>query len=362
MIKHNRLTSILLLLFIFQNLFFLNENRAEDSKPDREEGRFPFPIIIDADAGMSNRFPNRVQDQNTGMWYRFVPGGEYKIGSDQLEDSKEIKVELSSFYISETCVSVGQISKYLIHSLKHSMDEEGFTMDRKLSWMHNEIKQLPESQQQDYLLYFQMTEYYFNISLYWGDFFKLTPSLNEELEKQISLVGSEEYRKDMSEKEIMRAFKLSPLQRTVFKRVLSSLITHLSKLQSNKSPYGEAYSAKATRYAEYCHANLPTEAQWEVAAQLSMAGKLKVKNMLGDHLEWCSDFYSYYYFQRKHDFKDPTGPRISKLSEKQLDAEVPVSGLKIITRIISRRLGVLRGETVSARHYGILHLLPPANF
>ncbi len=361
--NHNhRFTGLLLLVLAVHTLASGNQTRAEESKPARTDGRFPFPILIDESAGTTRGFPNRVQDHHTGMWYRLVPGGAYQIGSDQLKDSKEIEVELSSFYISETCVSVGQIAQFLIHELKHSMDEEEFTMDRELSEMFKVIQQLPESQQQDYLLLSQVTEYEYNLNLFWGDFFKLSPSLHKELDQQLSLLGSKEFSKDLSDTEVYRAFKLTPEQRTVFKKVLSSLISHLSKLQSNHSPYGEAYHLRASSYAEYCHADLPTEAQWEAAARLSQAGQLKVKNMLGDHLEWCSDRYAYDYFQRKHGFKDPTGPRRSKLSEKQIDAEVPVSGLKIVTRIFARRLGVLRGETVSTRHYGSYHFLPPPNF
>jgi len=351
--NHNhRFTGLLLLVLAVHTLASGNQTRAEESKPARTDGRFPFPVLIDESAGTTRGFPNRVQDHHTGMWYRFVPGGAYQIGSDQLKDSKEIEVELSSFYISETCVSVGQIAQFLIHELKHSMDEKNFAMDQELTEMFKKIKQLPEPQQQDYLLYIQMCNYDLPLSLFWRDFFKITPSLHKDFEKQFASIESDR----------IGDFKLTPEQRAVFKKVLSSLISHLSKLQSNHTPYGEAYHLRASSYAEYCHADLPTEAQWEAAARLSQAGQLKVKNMLGDHLEWCSDRYAYDYFQRKHGFKDPTGPRRSKLSEKQIDAEVPVSGLKIVTRIFARRLGVLRGETVSTRHYGSYHFLPPPNF
>ena len=83
-------------------------SRAADKEP-----AFPFPVEIDNDKGKTGIYPNRVHDRDTDMWYVYVPGGKYRIGSNQQPDSKSIEVTMTGFYISGKPVSCARYGRYL---------------------------------------------------------------------------------------------------------------------------------------------------------------------------------------------------------------------------------------------------------
>ncbi len=336
-------------------MFFLSSALpAEEAKSERKLPKLPFPVNIDKQAGETEGLHNRIQDKVSGMWYRLVPKATYTIGSDQLEDSKEIQVRLSPYYISETCVSNAQVAQYLLKELSREPEGKEFKEMLILS------KELPPARQADIHLFFRMLNL-FSLEYPWGKMLGLESELDEKYSQTLDSVLHGKQFENMTEEEVVQNFKLSSDQRATFKKVMAELTKKLSEQEKNQAPYGRASNSKASEYAEFRGASLPTEAQWEVAARLAATGKLKVDNMVGHHREWCSDFYAYDYFKRKRHFDDPTGPWRSKLSKQQLNSEVPVSGLKIITRLVAMNLAVVRGETVSKRQYAIMHLSTPAN-
>lgn len=331
---------------------------AEESKAPGKSDRFPFPIKVDVKAGETEGLPNRVQDPASGMWYALVPGGTYTIGSDQVWDSKEIQVQMSPYYISETCVTRSQLGQRL---LKRLLQEGWF--DEELRTL---IRRLPEEQQADIrLLDFMFT--FDTERRSWGDLLDLSPELASafkdahdkfftEPEDSAKYANGEV----LTLEEAIKSIRLTPLQRQTLTRVKEQLTTKLKHLPQGQAPYDRASFSNADSYAEWQGINLPTEAQWEVAAGLAAAGKLKVNHMVGDHREFCSDYYAYNYFQRNSGFKDPTGPRRGKWSPTQLEQETEPSRFQFMARLAARGVTVIRGESFSKRDYSRTISITPA--
>lgn len=349
-----------LFLMFGQSSAYNNILLADDLTTASAHRQFPFPVNLDNEAGKTAGFPNRIQNKTSGMWYRLVPAGTYTIGSDKFEDSKEIRVQLSPYYISETCVSRAQLRQGLVKSLQQQGDwlgEEVLTL----------IRRLPEEQQADFRLLDFMLSFEGERSR-WGDMLDLNPELarafNDAYEEFFTVTinrGKSEDGKEPILEEDLKSIRLTSQQRQTITKVKEALTTKLKHLQKGQAPYDRASYSNAASYAEWKGLDLPTEAQWEVAARLSAAGKLKVDNMVGCHREYCSDSYAYDYFQRKRHFTDPTGPRRGKLSDEQLERETQVSSLKVITRIVALNTIVIRGESISKREYSLAHSSAPSN-
>lgn len=322
---------------------------AEESKATKEADHFPFPVKVDSEAGQTDGLPNRVQNPSSGMWYALVPAGTYTIGSDQIQDSKEIQVQLSPFYISETCVTHGQVRQELLTRLQ--MYPEGKEVEERLSLIH----QLPAARQADFQLGNMMLNYY----IYrrdWEDLNQLDPEIDREFAVTSKEVLEQLHaHENLSMEEQVKQFQFTSPQRKSFNKVKAAIIKCLQHAEKNGFPYQRATHRNAVTYAEWRGVALPTEAQWEVAARLSAAGKLHVDPLVRNHREYCSDFYAFDYFQRKKHFKDPTGPRRGKFSDEQLERETQVASLKVITRIVALNAVVIRGESISKREYSLAH-------
>src|SRR5215813_7891642 len=89
-------------------LLFIDAHPARADEP--KTPKFPFPVEIDKSRGKTGIYPNRVQDRRFGIWYIYVPGGKYQIGSNERSDSRSIEITLSGFYISEKRVSCAQMA------------------------------------------------------------------------------------------------------------------------------------------------------------------------------------------------------------------------------------------------------------
>lgn len=327
---------------------------AEESKAPGKSDRFPFLIKVDVKAGETEGLPNRVQNPASGMWYVLVPGGTYTIGSDQFQDSKEIRVQMSPYYISETCVTRSQLGPEL---WKHLQQADWH--DEKID---SQVRQFPEELQVKFrLLEFMMT--YEDERGIWRGMLELNPDLASDFDEAYtefldSVINDEnpESEKEQTLEEGIRSIRLTPRHKQTITRVQETVAAQLKHPQRGQAPYDPASNDNAVTYAEWKGVDLPTEAQWEVAARLAAADKLKVHHMVGNHWEYCSDFYAYDYFQRENDFKDPTGPRKAKWSRDQLGrekkAETPSSfGLLNWLLRVSVKISVLRGGSISGREY-----------
>ncbi|MBN68828.1 MAG: hypothetical protein CME32_06045 [Gimesia sp.] len=337
---------------------------AEESKAPGKPDPFPFPIKVDVKAGETEGLPNRVQNPASGMWYALVPGGTYSIGSDQVWDSKEIQVQMSPYYISETCVTRSQLGPEL---WKHMQQADWH--DEKID---SQVRQFPEELQVKFrLLEFMMT--YEDERGIWRGMLELNPDLARDFDAAYaeflkSVINDEnpESEKEKTLEEGLQSIRLSPRQKQTIKRVQETVSAQLKDPQRGQAPYDQASDDNAVTYAEWQGVDLPTEAQWEIAARLASANKLKVHHMVGNHWEYCSDFYAYDYYQRKNDFKDPTGPRKAKWSSDQLErekkAELPSSlGLFNWLLRLSVRISVLRGGSLSGREYYPSKIQSPAD-
>lgn len=341
---------------------------AEEAKSKHKLPKFPFPVNIDKGEGETEGLPNRIQDKDSGMWYRLVPQGTYTIGSNKLADSKEIQVRLSPYYISETCVSYAQVAQYLLKELNKELEEKG-----RLEETFSFIKEMPQALQADYQQLYQMWKLS-SLEFYWEKMLRLDSTLAKKCNQEFSLAWQEAtYKKKtivyefgnknfFNEINVFKEFKLSSEQKESFKKVIATLTKKLTQQQKNHSPYGHTLHENASEYAEFRGVSLPTEAQWEAAARLAATGKLKVANMVGHHREWCSDYYAYDYFKRKNHFDDPTGPLSGKLSGPKNDSATPEPGLTFLS-VAESFLVVLRGETGSKRQYRDKTFFDfPANF
>lgn len=329
---------------------------AEGSKAHGKADRFPFPIKEDLKAGKTEGLPNRVQNPASGMWYALVPGGTYTIGSDQVWDSKKIQVQMSPCYISETCVTRSQLGPELWKHLQQGdwLEEE----------VYRQVHGFPEELQAKFrLLDFMMT--YADERDFWSGMLELNPELardfneayTEFLDRQVSSENLEAGKEQTLEEEI-QSIRLTPRQRQTITRVQEVVAVQLKHPPRGQAPYDRASHDNAVSYAEWKGVDLPTEAQWEVAARLAAADKLKVDRMVGNHWEYCSDYYAYDYFQRDNDFKDPTGPRKAKWNREQLEREKepePPSSFGLLRWLArgSVEIFVLRGGSISGREYDL---------
>jgi formylglycine-generating enzyme required for sulfatase activity len=294
---------------------------ADEERPPK----FPFPVEVDEAAGETKAWPNRVKDRVTGMQYRLVPDGKYVIGSDAFPDSKKITVQLSPYYISQRQVTYGQFQKFIKAKSQRAWEE----------FVKDEIpKGTPQQQVDDIKLMTRVVE----IIMPWSPHLPGT----FDSKKDSQLIGVFSKTKDG---------RLSKEQRTFMTAYFADYDARVDKLLKERGakPLGRCGFETALEFAKWRGADLPTEAQWEVAAELTQSGAFKTQGLFDDVLEWCGDYYSYKYFQRTTDFENPTGPLRGHLSRKRIE-QTSSSRLRKGSSASSMR--VLRGKGVSTRSFG----------
>lgn len=297
---------------------------------------FPFAAEIDKAAGMTGSLPNRVQNRATGLWFVLVPGGEYEIGDNQLEDSAKIKVKLSPYYIAEREVTNGMIARYHLEQFEAMKSPELEAGEPKPT--------------DDELLAFRVIALDF-YTVAWPFDIKLDAEVVQQKETFERRITDEALPTKDGESAPLR---FSEESRKLAENVLTRAVESIRKLEDRGDRrYGMANFANAEAIARWAAVRLPTEAEWETAAQLLDQRKLTtVVDMLdSDVLEWCSDCYAHDYFRRTTELTDPKGPRRGRFSAAQIKAETPESSLGIGTRLAARNRGVIRGGGVSKRSH-----------
>jgi formylglycine-generating enzyme required for sulfatase activity len=356
----------------------MQATRPSPGKGKQAEVSFPFPVEVDKTKGKTGIYPNRIQDRDSGTWYVFVPGGKYQLGSDRQRDSKPIQVTLTEFYISERQVSYGQIARHIERQLQEAM--KGVES--------NIAKDATPAQAQDARLVAEVKAITI-IQRWWpkdlkldidsGDFLESAPGVLERNRKWEALRGQKmsaaklqgmlecltELKKELAAwnrdmkatrglvaREAAVKSTLTPEQREQARKIRAAFKERIAATSRGDEPYPTAHYLDARLYATSHGVSLPTEAQWEAAAQLLEAKRLQLEGMFDPILEWCSDYYAHDYYHRRDDLKDPQGPRRPRISPEQLHEEFYDSGLGLGRRLIARDMRVLRGGDRSTRAYG----------
>jgi formylglycine-generating enzyme required for sulfatase activity len=365
----------------FLGVFCLAVAVSHASADEQDEAKFPFPVEVDKAKGNTGIHPNRIRDRDTGMWYVYVPGGKYQIGSNKRSDSKAIEVTLTGFYISEKRVSHAQIAQQFETELTpfdieriEKIMKAGKEGDEKLLRELLGRSEIPK-EYQDYLverLRKEWQDYSVEemesavwIGMVYSIFFRrpIWPALwkpglmhpSEELDSRVdeflhSLDEAQGTTEPRREKQKSKPVKLTAKQLNEAKQIILQYNKEVQAFRAQgDAPYqGTSYDQAAELAAKF-RASLPTEAQWEVAARLHAAKRIQLDGMLDFLMEWCSDYYAYDYFQRRDGFRDPKGPPRGRLSQEQLRGG---SSFGIARKWFARRVHVLKGREVDLRFYG----------
>ena len=308
-----------------------------------KQHRFPFPVEIDAKAGKTGEYPNRVKDRRTGTWLVFVPGGKYKIGTDKRPDSKVIEVTLSGFYISQAQVGGEAFAKAYLAEWERELASfiEDLAQDEEL----NLPKKLTPAAAADLRL----------VCSYWS--FTLSPPWSSSFLGGLSgwdisfdVVGFDDAEKklealsavqDKRVEEGKPAVPLTPAERKVLEETDAAIRQCIRKAGVDQESAVRRVSYEGAKgYVASQGLSLPTEAQWEVAAKLTRSKRAPLKGMFDEVLEWCSNHYPKDAIRRKP--KTDTAAEAKR--DQGLDVEAIIEGAKIIRRRRQNRNAAARAR------------------
>jgi formylglycine-generating enzyme required for sulfatase activity len=334
---------------------------------EQEKPKFPFHVEVDKSKGSSGVHPNRIRDRDTGMWYVYVPGGKYQIGSNERSDSKAIEVTLKGFYISEKRISCAQIAEQFkseftpfdvqrIEKFIKAGREGMETLARELlggkipkDWQDYSVEEMESD------IWGGMVFSIFLRRGVWPLWQAGWIKTSQELDARVdafrdSLPEGQRSPTGPRGKSVWHPPKLTARQKDEAKQIILQYSKEIQAFRTQgDSPYQGSSFSQAGDLAAKFRASLPTEAQWEVAARLHAAKRIQLDGMLDFLMEWCSDYYAYDYFQRRDSFRDPKGPPRGRLNQEQLRGG---SSFGISRKWFAKRVHVLRGREVDLRDYG----------
>lgn len=337
------------MLVVLALLIVAHPALADEAKPPK----FPFPVEIDKSKGKTGDYPNRIRDRRFGIWYVYVPGGKYQIGSNERSDSRSIEVTLSGFYISEKRVSCAQIAEIFKEEftpidLANGMKQFLFLKDSK-GWAAEETA--------DTVRGAAVGDIFLRgggwLPMWTTRWMPISSGLSERAGKFIeSIDATSAGDKKRPAKERVPVFKLTPKQREEAEQIVAAFNKELAAFRARgDAAYEKVTFGQAADCASKCGVSLPTEAQWEAAARLHAAKRIQLDGMLDKFVEWCSDYYAFDYFHRKDDFRDPKGPPRGRLTDEQL-RHLGGSSFGISNRRNARRCIVFKGLAPENRFYG----------
>jgi hypothetical protein len=280
--------------------------------PQADVSRLPDSYEIDRSAGFAGEMPNRIRHRKLGIFLIRVPGGDFRIGSDDEADSRIIQVRVGEFYISERPASRAQVSAYVGHRL-------------------DEWAELCTQVAQGKLAEAERDRFVALTSACFSDFRFGAPEM--ELAEMLKLVES--------------------VARGQYEDALATRRKEIVPLPADgEVRYDGATWDASAGFARWSDAKLPTEAQWEIAIRAALEKKINLLDLPDDlWYEWCADFYAHDYFRRNDNLVDPTGPSKGKLSREQLKLMTYPSGLQFLTKSRSQGFRVVKQLPPSKRAF-----------